>query len=385
MKTSLSNWPSRWRPRSRSRCARARPRCNEGQGQRFRARPAPPASSGWRSVFFCGPDEAGSSAAANRVAAALPDAGERIELTGADLRRDPALLGDEARSNSLFGGKRHIFVRASGDEAHDALQILIETSEAGPARPRRCWWWRPLPPTSRAPPSCWKSGKTRWCRCFYPPDLSTVAGAVRTMADAAGLRLGGDLAERIARGAGLDVRLAQSRSHQACASIATPTRNRPNRRPPRITPRSAPPPRRTGFAPLVNAVLGGELGRISWRDQADPRARAQSGRPGAGAGTDARPQLAQITAQLGPRGFVSDRLDKGQKARLGIFFKEERDIRQQYDRWRMPAQRGAIVTRLDRLIPRLAELHRTLLANSQAAELLLTQELAEIARYAAKR
>ena len=43
------------------------------------------------------------------------------------------------------------------------------------------------------------------------------------------------------------------------------------------------------------------------------------------------------------------------------------------------------MTRLDRLIPRLAELHRTLLANSQAAELLLTQELAEIARYAAKR
>ena len=80
--------------------------------------------------FFCGPDEAGASAAANRLAAALPDAGERVELTGADLRRDPALLGDEARSTSLFGGRRHIFVRASGDEAHDALQVLIETGEA---------------------------------------------------------------------------------------------------------------------------------------------------------------------------------------------------------------------------------------------------------------
>src|SRR3546814_17719023 len=45
---------------------------------------------------------------------------------------------------------------------------------------------------------------------FWPPDLGSVAAAVRAMADSAGLRLGGDLAERIARGAGLDVRLAQS-------------------------------------------------------------------------------------------------------------------------------------------------------------------------------
>ena len=81
--------------------------------------------------FFCGPDEAGASAAANRVVAALADAGERVELSGADLRADPALLGDEARSTSLFGGTRHIWVRATGDEAHDALQILIETAEAG--------------------------------------------------------------------------------------------------------------------------------------------------------------------------------------------------------------------------------------------------------------
>ena len=71
--------------------------------------------------FFCGPDEAGASAAAARVIEALPDPGERVELSGADLKRDPALLGDEARSGSLFGDARHILVRASGDEAHDAV------------------------------------------------------------------------------------------------------------------------------------------------------------------------------------------------------------------------------------------------------------------------
>lgn len=95
-------------------------------------------------------------------------------------------------------------------------------------------------------------------------------------------------------------------------------------------------------------------------------------------------QLAQIAAYLGPRGNF-DQIDKGAEMRLGIFFKEKRDIGNQFKRWTLPAARGSSETRLDRLIPRLTALHRSLLANSQSAELLLAQELAEIARFAAKR
>jgi len=221
---------------------------------------------------------------------------------------------------------------------------------------------------------------------FHPPDLSVVASAVRGMADAAGLRLGGDLAERIARSAGLDVRLAQSEvTKLALYCDADPT-----------APKSATPEdhaaigaatEEDGFAPLVNAVLGGELGKVSGEIR---RMRELGLNPvGLALALERRAaQLAQITAHLGPRGSF-DRIDKGAEMRLGIFFKEKRDIRNQFERWRLPAQRGAQdprrETRLDRLIPRLAQLHRTLLANSQAAELLLAQELTEIARYAAKR
>ncbi|NJO35790.1 MAG: DNA polymerase III subunit delta, partial [Rhodospirillales bacterium] len=95
-------------------------------------------------------------------------------------------------------------------------------------------------------------------------------------------------------------------------------------------------------------------------------------------------QLAQIAAYLGPRGQF-DQIDKGAEMRLGIFFKEKRDIAVQYKRWTQPTARGSRETRLDRLIGRLIGLHRTLIANSQTAELLLAQELTEIARYAAKR
>jgi len=95
-------------------------------------------------------------------------------------------------------------------------------------------------------------------------------------------------------------------------------------------------------------------------------------------------QLAQIAAKIGTNGKIPS-LGPGEKMQLGIFFREERAIIQQFERWTQPAARGGRETRLDRLIPRLIGLHRTLLANSQAAELLLAQELTEIARFAAKR
>lgn len=95
-------------------------------------------------------------------------------------------------------------------------------------------------------------------------------------------------------------------------------------------------------------------------------------------------QLAQIAAKIGAKGKIQG-LGQGEKMQLGIFFREERAIINQFDRWTQPATRGANETRLDRLIPRLTQLHRTLLANSRAAELLLAQELTQIARFAAKR
>jgi DNA polymerase-3 subunit delta len=343
----------------------------------------PAAARDARIFFFCGPDEAGASAAAARVAAALPDPGERVELAGADLRRDPALLGDEARSTPLFGGARHIWVRASGDEAHDALQFLIETAEAGAGEAA------PVIIVATAATDKSRTAKLLEKRAdalvamFHPPDLSAVAQAVRGMADAAGLRLGGDLAERIARAAGLDVRLAQSEIDKLALYVdADPQAPRP------ATPEDhaaiGAATEEDGFAPLVNAVLGGETGRIASEIR---RMRELGLNPvGVALALERRAaQLAQVAAYLGPRrGFAQ--LDKGEQARLGIFWKDERDIRQQYERWIQPAtRRKGAETRLDRLIPRLVALHRNLIANSQVAELLLAQELAEIARFAAKR
>ncbi len=346
------------------------------------ARGLPAGAAAVRMFFFCGPDEAGASAAANRTAAALADAGERVELTGGDLKRDPALLGDEARSSSLFGGQRHIWVRANGDEAHDALQILIETAEAGAGQAAPVLVIATSATDKSRTAKLLEKRKDALVAMFHPPDLASVASAVRAMADAAGLRLGGDLAERIARAAGLDVRLAQSEiTKLALYCDADPQSPKP------ATPEDhaaiGASTEEDGFAPLVNAVLGGELGRVGGEIR---RMRELGLNPvGVALALERRAaQLAQIAARIGTNGKIPS-LGPGEKMQLGIFFREERAIIQQFERWTQPAARGVRETRLDRLIPRLTRLHRSLLANSQAGELLLAQELAEIARFAAKR
>jgi len=323
-----------------------------------------------RVFFFCGPDDAGIQDAAMRITALLDDPGERIELAGGDLKRDPVRLGDEARSTSLFGDQRHIYVRASGDEVHDAVEILLSgEAEACPVlivasgatdKSRTAKLLAARPDTLVA--------------MFYPPDLRSVSASVRDMADAAGVRLGGDLAERIARGASLDTRLAQSEVTKLALYLdASPQ-----------APRTADGAAldaigaRTeddGFTTLVNTVLGGETAKLP----GELRRMRELGLSPVGlllAFERRAAQLAQIAARLGPRGDVATLL-KAEVAARRVFWKDERDIAAQLRRWR-----GA---RLARLVDRLVALHRALLSNSQNAELLLAQGLTEITRAAAQR
>lgn len=342
--------------------------------QRDFASLAPRAAQQCSIFFLCGPDEAGASAAAGKLIELMQDAGERIELSGADLRSDPALLGDEARSGSLFGDRRYIMVRASGDEAHDALETLIETADAGAGEAAPVLVIATSATDKSRSAKLLEKRKDALVAMFWPPDLAYVTASVRAMADSAGLRLSGDLGERIARAAGLDVRLAQSEVEKLsvyCDASPQSPRN--------VTVEDLEAIGATteedGFMPLVNAVLSGELGRI---DAELRRFHGLGLNPvGVLLAIERRAaQLAQIAARLGPRGSL-DSLDRGAKASLGIFFRDEREIRVQLKRWHR--------RKLERLGPRLLELHRALLSNSQAAGLLLSQGLLEIARFAARR
>jgi len=326
-------------------------------------------------AFFCGPDEAGASAAAARLAGMLPDAGERIELSGAELRGDPVRLGDEARSDSLFGGKRHILVRANGDEVHDAVQIhcqLIDSGESHAASPVLIVATSATD-KSRTAKLLEKRGDSL-VAMFYPPDLASLAAEVRRMAGAAGVTLGDELAERIARAAGLDVRLAQSEVTKLALYLdGTP-----------LSPKMADAAAldaigaRTdeeGVMPLVNAVLSGDARRLP--DELRRLHDLSLGPVTVLLALERRAaQLAQLAARLGPGTRMGEMLEAEQRARR-IFWRDRRDLETQLRRWDPP--------RLERLIGRLTALHRALLGNSQAAELLLVQELTQITRFAAQR
>ncbi|WP_106640387.1 DNA polymerase III subunit delta [Allosphingosinicella vermicomposti] len=84
-----------------------------------------------RFFLLYGPDDSGSRALAKLVSTALGPDAERIDLTGADLKGDPARLADEAAAFSLFGGARYILVDQVGDESLAAVEALLETQAEG--------------------------------------------------------------------------------------------------------------------------------------------------------------------------------------------------------------------------------------------------------------
>lgn len=318
--------------------------------------------------FLCGPDEAGASAAAGRIVSLLSDAGERVEMSGAQLRRDPVLLGDEARSGSLFGDARHIYIRANGDEAAEAVEnhlnaqgqgcpvIIVATSATDKSRTAKLLAKR----------------EDALVAMFWPPDLRDVTASVRQMGDAAGLRMNGDIAERIARACGLDVRLAQSEVTKLALFLdASP--EAPKTADIAALAEIGAKTEEDGFMPVVNAVLSGDRPKLAAEFA---RMRELSLNPvGLLLAFERRAaQLAQLAARLGRGGDIRSLIEQEKRARR-IFWKDERDLETQLKRWR-----GAD---LDRLVAKLTELHRSLLANSQAGDVLLAQGLAEIARKAA--
>lgn len=100
-------------------------KANRGQIERGLSTPA-----GHTFFLLYGPDESGSRALARRLASTVGAEAERIELSGADLRGDPARLADEAASISLFGGARYIVVEPAGDECTAAVEALLEAPAA---------------------------------------------------------------------------------------------------------------------------------------------------------------------------------------------------------------------------------------------------------------
>jgi len=83
----------------------------------------------YRLFLIFGPDESAAHSIANNLSTKMIDM-ERVELDGDTLKTDPALLADEASSQSLFGDKRYIRLSLKRDEAIGAIENLLDIEKA---------------------------------------------------------------------------------------------------------------------------------------------------------------------------------------------------------------------------------------------------------------
>lgn len=149
-----------------------------------------------RLFLLYGPDEAGSRALMKRLQAG-PDA-ERVDLSGPELKADPARLADEAASISLFGGARYIVVDPAGDEVVPAVEALLEAPTAGNPVVILAG---PLKPASKLLKLV-TADRRALGFVSYPPNARELPQLVQNLAREQGLNVHSALARRIAEAAG---------------------------------------------------------------------------------------------------------------------------------------------------------------------------------------
>jgi len=153
---------------------------------------------GTRFFLLYGPDEGGSRGLLRRLAAAIGEGAERIDLSGADLKADPARLADEAAAISMFGDRRWVLVEQAGDESEPALAALVAAPVAG----------NPVAIVAGALKGGSKllktalAARTGLAFASYLPDAGEADRLVLELARAHGLVVRPDVARRIAEAAG---------------------------------------------------------------------------------------------------------------------------------------------------------------------------------------
>ena len=302
----------------------------------------------------------------------MPEAGERVELGGADLRADPARLSDEARSTGLFAADRHVLVRATGDDALAALKAYAETLDAGEAEGA-------APVIVVAAKATDKSHSAKLLAkrpdslvtLFQPLRPTELKAEVRALGDAAGVRLEPPAVEAIAEACEGDVRLAGSEVGKLTLYLdADPNAPKPATLADWEAVGAAREEAQT-YA-LIDAALGGD-GATLGRELAVMRTGGVSP-VRAGILFQMRvAQLAQLADRWGGRGTAAEAVEAARRARL--VFGGTAALGRQLDFW----GRGR---RIDRLVERTAELHRAMLRDSRAASLLFAATMTNIARAA---
>ncbi|WP_022683640.1 DNA polymerase III subunit delta [Sphingobium bisphenolivorans] len=335
------------------------------RGQIEKALDAPPADL--RFFLLYGPDEAGSAVLAKRLERAMGPEAERIDLDGSTLRDDPARLADEAASFSMFGDRRWIRINGMGDESLPALAALLEAEAAG----------NPVIATAGALKPASKllklalEDKRVMAFASYQPDAREAEQIAIGIAREGGLRLSSDLGRRIADLANGDRTLMAGEVEKLILYLdAAPDRPR-DATEEALDALSADNPD-SDAAPLVNAVLGGDL-------RAMHRELGRLAEAGTAMAAVLRPLLtramliATIRAGFDKSGRLEGAVEAAGKA---VFWKEKGIVTRQVRIWDAAG--------IARVLQRLAQAERASRSGRGLGDLLVRHELLAIARQAAR-
>lgn len=151
-----------------------------------------------RFYLFHGPDEGQSRACGERLLKGL--GAEKHVVAAQSAKADPALLADEAGAIGLFGGKRALWIEPAGDEIAPSVEALLEVTAtespaiaiAGSLRKTS-----PLMKLAEAHPAA-------LAHISYELGQRDAEALVAELGRAEGLRVGPEVAGRIAAAAGND-------------------------------------------------------------------------------------------------------------------------------------------------------------------------------------
>ena len=320
-----------------------------------------------RFFLFYGPDDAGSRALLGRFRAAVGEGAERVDLTGAELKGDPARLADEAASLSLFGGSRMIIVDPVGDECLAAVEALLQAPQAGNPVALVAG---ALKPTSKLLKLALAHGEAVAVQS-YPPEAKEFAALVGELARERGLSTRSDVARRVAESAGANrAIIAQELDKFALYMGASP---------------EAPKPLDHDVIDAVGAAAGeGDLSRmvasVCGGDAASLQAELLRLRS---EGVEGIALVRAVLRRMALLTRLRAAVEAGSSASAvvasegkGIFWKEKEPIERELTRWRSDL--------LANSVGRLLEAERQVKASGSAGSVAVDEELFAICRQAAR-
>jgi len=316
-----------------------------------------------RLYLLHGPDESGAMELAARLGRALGPDAERIDMDSKGLRSSPGQLADEAASMSLFGGARLIRVTGVDEHAVEAITLLLASERAGN-------------PVVAIGPGLKASGKLvklaiasplAMAHACYVPDGIDAVRLVQTIAREHGLRLAGDVPQRLASACSGD-RAILTREIEKLALYLDTAPERPGEADGKALDAIGADLGDSEMFEAIEAVIDGRVAEIG----------AELARMGDGMAIPLLRNLsrrlltlAELRGEIEAGGSVDEVIEKHR-----IFFREKAATARALRRWTS--------AQLARAIDRVREAERGMMRSASAGEVLAEAECVAIGRQAAR-